>query len=238
MSEGKKLKIIVGCEESQAVTKELRALGHEAFSCDIQECSGGYPEWHLQEDIFIALSSKDWDMGIFFPPCTDLAVSGAKHFERKRADGSQQKAINFFLALATEANIKHIAVENPVGIMSSHFRKPDQIIQPWQFGDKAQKTTCLWLKGLPKLIPTEIVDKGDFYISPSGKKMPAWCCDPVDANGKKMAYNSQEIKKMRSKTFPGIAKAMATQWTDYVLKSAEGNFNKSFLTNTLFDTEM
>ncbi len=131
------MRILVACEESQAVTKELRKLGHEAFSCDLLPCSGGYPEWHLQQDVFEVID-KGWDMMVAFPPCTDLAVSGARHFERKRADGSQQKSIKFFMDLAN-APIEKIALENPIGIMSSEWRKPDQIIQPWQFGDKAQK---------------------------------------------------------------------------------------------------
>lgn len=207
------MKILVGCEESQAVTIELRKLGHEAFSCDIQECSGGHPEWHLQENIFDVIFSKDWEMLIAFPPCTHLAVSGAKHFAKKIADGRQEQGINFFLALATR-DIPKIAIENPVGIMSSKFRKPDQIIQPWQFGDKAQKSTCLWLKNLPLLKPTKIVEKREFYITPTGKKMASWMCNPIGSNGKKLGYNTDEIKKLRSKTFPGIAKAMAEQWTN------------------------
>lgn len=250
MSEGKKLRILVGCEESQAVTKELRALGHDAYSCDLLPCSGGHPEWHLQSDIFNIINKGGWtmserltqvkldrwDMLICFPPCTDLAVSGARHFERKIADGSQQKSIEFFMALAN-CNIPHIAIENPIGIMSKVWRKPDQIIQPWQFGDKAQKSTCLWLKGLPKLIPTDIVEKGEFFefTSKKGekKRMPMWYYKALlDAK------TPEQRRTLRSKTFGGIAKAMATQWTDYVLKSAEGNFNKSFLQNTLFDAEM
>jgi site-specific DNA-cytosine methylase len=207
------MKILVGCEESQAVCVAFRELGHEAYSCDLQECSGGHPEWHLQENIFDVMFSKDWEMLIAFPPCTHLAVSGAKHFAKKIADGRQEQGVNFFLALAT-CDIPKIAIENPVGIMSSKFRKPDQIIQPWQFGDKAQKTTCLWLKNLPLLEPTEIVEKGEFYITPSGKKMASWMCDPIGSNGKKLGYNTDEIKKLRSKTFPGIAKAMATQWSE------------------------
>jgi len=205
------MKILVACEESQAVTIELRKLGHEAYSCDIIECSGGHPEWHLMQDVVPLLKQK-WDMIIAFPPCTHLCVSGAKHFAVKIADGRQQQGIDFFMQFAN-ADCDKIAIENPIGIMSSKWRKPNQIIQPWQYGDKAQKTTCLWIKGLPDLISTNIVEKGEFYISPSGKKMPSWCSDPVDKNGKKIGYNTAEIKKIRSKTFPGIAKAMAEQWT-------------------------
>lgn len=204
------MKILIACEESQEVCKAFRELGHEAFSCDIIPCSGGHPEWHIQDDVLKHLNGA-WDMIIAFPPCTDLAVSGARHFERKRKDGTQQKSIDFFM-MFVNAKCDKIAIENPVCIMSTKWRKPDQIIQPWMFGHEAKKTTCLWLKGLPKLTPTKIVSEGEFYISPNGAKMPKWLSDPVDDNGKKIAYNSKEIKLLRSKTFPGIATAMANQW--------------------------
>lgn len=152
------MRVLVACEESQAVTKELRRLGHEAYSCDIQECSGGHPEWHLQQDV-IPLLAEPWDMIIAFPPCTDLAVSGARWFSEKRADGRQQRSVAFFMQFVN-ADCPRIAIENPIGIMSSEYRKPDQIIQPWQFGHGETKATCLWLKGIPKLIPTEIVGGG------------------------------------------------------------------------------
>lgn len=226
----RKLKVLIACEESQAVTKEFRRLGHEAYSCDLFECSGGHPEWHYQSDV-TELLKQDWDLIIAFPPCTHLCVSGAKHFVKKREDGRQKEAIEFF-GMFLKSTCKHVAIENPVGIISGdyikeHFpllaieynlpQKPACVIQPWQFGDKAQKSTCLWLKNLPVLRHTEIVEKGDFYITPTGKKMAAWMCDPVGENGKKLAYGSDEIKKLRSKTFPGIAKAMAEQWSDYIL---------------------
>lgn len=197
------MKILVACEESQAVTKRLRALGHEAYSCDIQECSGGHPEWHIFGDVVPELE-KHWDMIIAFPPCTDLAVSGAAWFEQKRKDGRQQASIDFFMLFAN-ANCERIAIENPVGIMSSQWRKPDQIIQPYWFGDEAQKTTCLWLKGLPKLEPTKMVGKGEFITHKSGKKKPKWFADAF-----KLSPN--ERRKVRSKTFDGIAQAMAEQW--------------------------
>lgn len=210
-------RILVACEESQAVTIEFRKLGFEAFSCDLLDCSGGHPEWHFKEDVFEVISrEKKYDAMIGFPPCTHLAVSGARHFEIKRKDGRQQQGIDFFLKLSN-VDIKYISIENPVGIMNTKFRKPDQIIQPWQFGDEAQKTTYLWLKGLPNLIHSNIVGKGDFYISPTGTRMPSWCSDPVGANGKKIGYGTDEIKKLRSKTFPGIAKAMAEQWGNFLL---------------------
>tara|TARA_R110002110_G_scaffold27213_2_gene99273 strand:- start:2038 stop:2691 length:654 start_codon:yes stop_codon:yes gene_type:complete len=205
----KKMKILVACEESQAVTKELRKLGHDAFSCDILPCSGGHPEWHIQGDVLEQLH-KGWDMLIAFPPCTHLAVSGARHFPQKIADGRQQEGIDFFMEMIN-APIPKIAVENPIGIMSTNYRKPDQIIQPWMFGDKAQKSTCLWLKGLPKLVPTDIVDKGEFieFISKKGvkKRQPKWYFDAL-----KNAKTSAERSTLRSKTFQGIANAMALQW--------------------------
>ena len=144
------MRILLACEESQAVTKEFRALGHEAFSCDILECSGGHPEWHLRQDV-TDLLKENWDMIIAFPPCTHLAVSGAAWFEQKRKDGRQQEGIDFFMLFANAVCDK-VAIENPIGIMSSKWRKPDQIIQPWMFGHLEQKATCLWLKGLPKLV--------------------------------------------------------------------------------------
>ena len=197
------MKILVACEESQAVTKRLRALGHESYSCDIQECSGGHPEWHIFGDVVPELE-KHWDMIIAFPPCTDLAVSGAAWFEQKRKDGRQQASIDFFMLFAN-ANCERIAIENPVGIMSSQWRKPDQIIQPYWFGDEAQKTTCLWLKGLPKLEPTKMVGKGEFITHKSGKTKPKWFADAFK-------LSPSERRKVRSKTFDGIAQAMADQW--------------------------
>jgi len=207
------MKILVACEESQAVTKYLRKLGHEAFSCDILDCSGGHPEWHIKDDVFKVIK-KDWDMMIAFPPCTHLATSGARHFAKKIADGRQQQGIDFFMELIN-APIQRIAVENPIGIMSTKYRKPDQIIQPWQFGDKAQKSTCLWLKNLPKLVPTNIVDKGEFFefTSKKGvkKKMPMWYYKALSE-----AKTPEQRSTLRSKTFQGIANAMATQWTSDV----------------------
>ena len=206
------MKILVACEESQAVTKELRKLGHEAYSCDLLPCSGGHPEWHLQQDVIPLLKEK-WDMIIAFPPCTHLAVSGARHFEQKRKDGRQQQGIDFFMKFVN-ADCPRIAIENPIGIMSSIYRKPDQIIQPWMFGDKFTKSTCLWLKGLPKLEPTNIVEKGEFIewtCKKTGKKkrQAKWVFGAL-----KNAKTNEERSIIRSKTFPGIAKAMAEQWTN------------------------
>lgn len=184
------MKILVACEESQAVCKAFREKGHEAYSCDTLPCSGGYPEWHIQQDV-IPLLSENWDMIIAFPPCTDLAVSGARWFKEKQADGRQQKSIEFFMKFAT-CNCEKVCIENPIGIISTVWRTPDQIIQPWMFGHGETKATCLWLKGLPELRPTKIVNGRDHRI---------WKMPPSD-----------DRAKLRSKTFPGIAEAMAEQW--------------------------
>jgi len=205
------MKVLVACEESQAVTIELRKLGHEAYSCDILDQSGGHPEWHIKGDAVKEAYSGKYDMMICFTPCTHLAVSGAPHFAKKIADGRQQQGIDLFMSFVN-APIDKIAIENPIGIMSSKYRKPNQIIQPWQFGDKAQKSTCLWLKNLPELQPTKIVEKGEFFewIDKKGnkKRQPLWYYEAFQK-----AKTSAERSTLRSKTFPGIAKAMATQWT-------------------------
>ena len=184
------MRVLVACEESQEVCKAFRARGHEAYSCDIQECSGGHPEWHLQVDA-LEMLKLPWDLIIAHPPCTDLAVSGARWFQEKRADGRQAKSIEFFMAFAN-ANAPRIAIENPIGIMSSIYRKPDQIIQPWQYGHGETKATCLWLNGLPPLKPTKIV---------GGREQRVWKMPP-----------GPDRAKLRSKTLPGIARAMAEQW--------------------------
>lgn len=204
-------RILVACEESQAVTKAFRKLGFEAFSCDLLPCSGGHPEWHYKEDMFGVIKREPkFDLMIAFPPCTDLAVSGARHFERKIADGSQAKSIQFFMDVVN-ADVERIAVENPIGIMSRLHKKPNQIIQPWMFGDNAQKSTCLWLKNLPNLEPTDIVEKGEFFefISKKGekKKMPMWYYEALQK-----AKTPEQRRTLRSKTFQGIADAMAEQW--------------------------
>jgi len=205
------MRILVACEESQAVTIELRKLGHEAFSCDLLDCSGGKPEWHIKGSA-LEQFDKGWDMMIAFPPCTDLAVSGAAHFAKKQADGRQQKSIEFFMKFVN-APIDKIVIENPIGIMSGIYREPNQIIQPWQFGDKAQKSTCLWLKNVNPLKHTNIVEKGDFFewtCKKTGKKkrQAQWFFDAL-----KNAKTKEERSTLRSKTFPGIAKAMAEQFT-------------------------
>ena len=201
------MKILVACEESQAVTIELRKLGHEAFSCDLLPCSGGHPEWHIQGDAVKEAYSGKYDEMICFTPCTHLAVSGARWFPEKIADGRQKEGIDLFMSFAN-APIDKIAIENPIGIMSSKWRKPNQIIQPWMFGDKAKKTTCLWTKGLPNLIP-DIKDEPEleYHNMPSGKRMEMWMYKVRCLDAKSGAR-----AKAASKTFPGIAKAMAEQW--------------------------
>lgn len=191
-------KVLVACEESQVVCKAFRALGHEAYSCDIQPCSGGHPEWHLQVDALEMLKMR-WDLIIAHPPCTDLAVSGAAHFKEKQKDGRQQKAVEFFMRFVN-AECGKIAVENPVCIMSTLYRTPNQIIQPYMFGHPEKKKTCLWLKGLLPLTPTNDVSE---YMKtlPKNKQERLYYLPP-----------SPERAKLRSKTFPGIAAAMAEQW--------------------------
>ena len=189
------LKILIACEESQVVTKEFRKRGHEAYSCDTEPCSGECPEWHLQQDV-LPLLKQEWDIIIAFPPCTHLAVSGARWFPEKIADGRQQRAIEFFLSF-TKTKCNHVAIENPISIMSTRYRRPDQIIQPWQFGHGETKATCLWLKGLPYLESTNIV---------SGREQRIFKMPP-----------SKDRGKLRSRTFLGIAEAMAEQWGDFVL---------------------
>lgn len=204
------MKILLACEESQALCKRFRAKGHEAWSCDIQLCSGGHPEWHLQEDV-VPVLKRDWDMVIAFPPCTDLAVSGAAWFKQKQEDGRQQKSIEFFLEFTKLDHVPKVAIENPVGIMSRHYRKPDQIIQPYQFGDDASKKTCLWLKGLPLLKPTIFVE-GKKHTLANGKVVTRWGNQCINF-GHEKSPPSADRGKNRSKTFDGIAEAIVTQWT-------------------------
>ena len=204
------MKVLVACEESQAVCKAFREKGHEAYSCDIVPCSGGHPEWHLQQDVLPLLKEK-WDMIIAFPPCTYLTVTGNRWFNIDRygekaiqRHKDRKYAIDFFMTFAN-ADCEKIAIENPVGIMSSEWRKPNQIINPWQFGDAFEKKTCLWLKGLPELKPTNIVEIPPRKRFDSGKSMPSWYAEAWH-------LPKEERAKLRSKTFPGIARAMAEQW--------------------------
>lgn len=209
-----KLKVLIACEESQAVCKAFRNLGHEAFSCDIQECSGGHQEWHIKGNVLEQLD-KNWDLIIAHPPCTYLTVTGNRWFNidrygdkaKKRLE-DREEAICFFMEFVN-APCKYIAIENPVGCMNTIYRKPDQIIQPYQFGDAFEKKTCLWLKNLPKLLPTKIVKPPERVKFSSGKTMAAWYND---------ARGNKEYAKIRSKTFQGIADAMAIQWSEHILK--------------------
>lgn len=194
-------RILVACEFSGRVRDAFAKKGWEAWSCDLlpTETQGN----HIQGDVVEVINSQSWDMMIGFPPCTDLAVSGAAWFKKKQADGSQQRSIHFFMTLAN-ASIERICLENPVGIMSSRWRKPDQIIQPWHYGHETTKATCLWLKNLPLLIPTSVVSKGERKFYASGKSSPMWHANSGGGCG-----------KQRSITFQGVADAMASQWGNY-----------------------
>jgi len=194
------VRILVACEESQVVTSELRKLGHDSYSCDIQETSGERQDWHIQGDV-IPLLEDNWDMVIAFPPCTHLAVSGAAWFEEKRKDGRQQDGIDFFMEFTDLPHIQKVAIENPIGIMSKIYCEPTQIIQPWMFGHMEQKATCLWLKGLPPLKTTDIV-YDEMMKLPDNERQRIHYLPP-----------GPDRAKERSKTFSGIAKAMC-QWVD------------------------
>jgi len=187
------MRVLVACEYSATVRDAFRARGFDAWSCDILPTEGD-PQWHIEGDC-LAVLDQGWDLLIAHPPCTDLAVSGARHFAAKIADGRQQRALDFVQALL-DAPIPSIALENPVSVISSKIRKPDQTIQPWQFGHGETKATCLWLKNLPKLKPTNIVDGRE----PRIHKMPP----------------GPNRWKERSRTFQGIADAMASQWGAYL----------------------
>lgn len=201
------MRVLIACEYSGAVRDEFIKLGHDALSCDLLPTD--VPGPHYQGDVFDIINDG-WDMMIAFPPCTHLALSGSQWFEEKQKDGRQDEALQFVRDLMN-ADIPKIAIENPIGIISSRIRKYDQIIQPWMFGDPFQKSTCLWLKGLQPLIATKVVDKGEFkewIDKKTGKKkrQAMW-----DMN----ALSQGDLRwKIRSKTFPGIAKAMAHQWSN------------------------
>lgn len=222
------LKVLVACEESQAVCKAFLERGHNAFSCDIQPCSGGRPDRHIHGDVLPLLNGNcefetmdgqkhtidgKWDLIIAHPPCTYLTLAGNKWFkpefenrfpERKK---QRQEAIAFFMNFVN-ADCQHIAIENPVGVMSSQYRKPDQYIEPYYFGDAEKKKTGLWLKGLPKLEPTNMVEPVIIHCA-SGANEPRWHMET-------MKLPKEERSKARSKTFHGIAKAMAEQWSKYI----------------------
>ena len=228
------MKVLVACEESQAVCKAFRKRGHEAYSCDIIECSGGHPEWHIQGDVLPLLQREDngnngwhniyfstmdsvehsvekWDMIIAFPPCTYLTVTGNRWFNVERYGEKaiqrikdREDAVEFFMKFVN-ADCERICVENPIGCMSTRYRKPEQVIQPYEYGHPARKSTCLWLKNLPPLQPTNIVEPEIYYYTAKNgrtKSDSKW----------RSKFSQEERAKMRSKTFPGIAQAMAEQW--------------------------
>ena len=195
------VKVLIACEFSGTVREAFAKLGHDAWSCDLEPTE--MPGNHYQGDV-IDILADGWDLMIAHPPCTHLAVSGARHFEQKRKDGRQQQGIDLFMQMIN-APIPKIAVENPVGIMSTIYQKPNQIIEPYEYGHNCTKKTCLWLKELPLLKPTNIVDKGDVWVAKSGKRMSQWYYDSS-------CLPPKEREKMRNKTFQGIADAMANQW--------------------------
>ncbi len=206
------MKILIACEESQTITKAFRKKGHEAYSCDLQAESGGHPEWHIKGDALKEAYSGKYDLMIAHPPCTYLAVSGARWMYNKDGSRNEERWNNQLDALEfvqklMDAPIDKIAVENPVSVISSQIRKPDQIIQPYHFGDEATKTTCLWLKGLPLLTHTNVVGKGEKVTYKSGKSHPKWYADALSK-----AKTKAERQKLRSKTFTGIANAIVDQW--------------------------
>ena len=235
----RKLNILVACEESQAVCKAFRKLGHNAYSCDLLDCSGEHPEWHFNHDVTKVLDQSDltlqngekakikgdWDIMIGHPPCTYLAVSGARWYyhpddaglpvEQRRPHPrfpnraqDREDGAAFFMLLANTI-VKRIAIENPIGIMSKRWRKPDQSIQPYMFGDPFSKNTSLWLKNLRPLHPSKETDEhGERIVFKSGKTQPKWYSDALSK-----AKTTEERRTLRSKTFPGIARAIAEQWT-------------------------
>jgi len=236
------MKILVACEESQRVCIAFRVKGHEAYSCDIIDCSGGHKEWHIKQNVLDLLDGNcefltvdgnkhiingKWDMIIAFPPCTHLTVSGARHFQKKREDGRQQEGIEFFGRIL-QANCDKIAIENPVGIIGGKGeyikkwfpelckiynlpRQYSQVIQPYEYGHPISKKTCLWLKNLPLLQPTNIVDPE--WITKNGKRFSGNSWHAVDDNGKILSWDNPKTAIERSKTFEGIANAMADQWS-------------------------
>ena len=222
------MKVLVACEESQRVCEAFRKEGFETYSCDLIDCSGGHPEWHIQQDVIPLIDGKctfktndgtkhyidRWDLIIAHPPCTYLTVTGNKWFNiEKYGDKARERYrlrdrdINFFMSFIN-ADCDHIAVENPIGVMSTNYRKPDQIIHPYQFGEPTKKATCLWLKGLPKLQPTDIVEPKIIKLA-NGKTDSYWHYTTINLPPKERA-------KERSKTFLGIAKAMGEQWGGYL----------------------
>lgn len=235
----KKLRLLVCCEESQRVCMAFRARGWEAYSCDIEPCSGGHPEWHIMQDVLPLINGDcsfttmdgvehhidgQWDLLICHPPCTYLTVAGNRWFNvEKYGDKAikrmkdREDAIDFFMTFIN-APCEYIAVENPIGVMSTVYRKADQVIQPYYFGDHARKGTCLWLNGLPNLLPTDIVAPGE--IIDGGYSIGASANWAIDERGKALRWNDPRTAKARSRTFEGIANAMADQWGKFIEERA------------------
>ena len=229
------MNVLVACEESQRVCIAFRERGHNAFSCDIEPCSGGHPEWHIMQDVIPLLNGRcsfktmdgiehsidgRWDIIIAHPPCTYLTVAANKLYNIEKYGKKavkrledREKAIEFFMAFVN-ADCEQKAIENPIGVISTRYRKPDQIIQPYQFGHPVRKSTCLWLYNLPKLKPTNIVDFECIHSNgkSGGYSGPSWIVK--DENGKILSYKDPRVAKARSKTYEGVAKAMASQWSD------------------------
>jgi hypothetical protein len=201
------MKVLVACEESQTITIAFRNLGHEAYSCDINPCSGGHPEWHLQQDV-VPLLTPEWDLMIAHPPCTYLSYVGTRHWNKPGRAELREKAMQFFMLFINEP-IKRICVENPLGYPTKVYRKPDQTIHPYYFGDKDQKRTCLWIKNLPKLY---WVWKDDMFYKQTAVEKPEPYCF-LKTTGKPIYWTEYKHGSIvRSKTFPSIANAMAQQW--------------------------
>ena len=198
------MRVLVAFEESQTVCKAFRARGHEAYSCDVIECSGGHPEWHIKGDARDVINDG-WDMMIAHPPCTHLCVSGARWFASGHKPLKLQDDALDFVRAMMDAPIDKIAIENPISVISSKIKKTTQIIRPFQFGENSTKATCLWLKNLPKLEPTKIITP-EKHTTKSGKVYDKWWFDTCLISDLKLRA------KVRSKTFPGIADAMADQW--------------------------
>ncbi len=225
-----RLRVLIACEESQTTCKAFRELGHEAYSCDIQECSGGHPEWHICGDCLPILNGDcdftaqdgeshhqpgKWDLIIAHPPCTYLTVTGNRWFNVERYGDAaikraadREEAAAFFMEF-TKTNCEHVAIENPIGVMSSRYRKADQCVHPYHFGDPHRKGTCLWLIGLPKLEPTNVVEP-EVYVYKNGKGTDSpWHMESI-------GMPKEERARYRSKTFEGMAKAFAKQWSEYL----------------------
>lgn len=211
------LKVLVACEESQAVCKAFRALGHKAFSCDLQDCSGGHPEWHIKGDALKVLNLPIWDLVIAHPPCTYMSKAGARFMYPTAGNISKERyelavqAKNFFLEFLN-CSCSHIAVENPTPLKVVDLPKHTQVIQPFEYGHPYSKRTLLWLKNLPKLKPTKIVDN---YVPFLPSNTGGFARGKGGSRG--IAHNAKDA----SKTFEGIAKAMAEQWSEYILKEAD-----------------